>query len=82
MINSIIYVPLLNEGTVVFRPVRVEQINNNIYKILSSDDGSTPEEIDEVWAYQIDSYVSCVVKIIDGSNILIANKLLEKGMDF
>jgi hypothetical protein len=61
---SIIYVQLLEEGTVAYRPTRGEQIRSNAYRILSTDDYDSK---DEVWEFPPGSIVECVEETHYGS---------------
>ena len=64
MINHVtILMPLLNEGTTVFRPVEAHQLSGEIFLIL----GSVPE--DEEWAFQPGTKVRCVTRK-DGSGAM------------
>jgi hypothetical protein len=61
-----IYMPLLNEGTAVWRPVQARRIADDRYQIL----GSIPD--DETWAFQPGSVVLCESKIFyDGKEGLV-----------
>ena len=50
---AIIYMPLLNEGTDVWRPVEATQLSGDLYRV----DGSVPE--DEEWAFPPGAIVRC-----------------------
>jgi hypothetical protein len=65
-----IHIPLLNEGTTVWRPAEAEQLSNGTFRIL----GPIPEG--EEWAFVPGDTV--VVKhhvFSDGTNGLIADRL-------
>ncbi len=51
-----IYIELLEEGTVVYRPVDAVKLDQNIFKIIGirSDD--------EVWSFQTNDIVQCEFK--------------------
>jgi hypothetical protein len=57
-----IYMPLLNEGTNVVRPVVACIMESNIYKILGTKQGLTPEDLDE------DGYILLEVSYIVKQN--------------
>ena len=73
MERKIIYMPLLNEGTTVSRPVIASDMGNNIYKIIGTEYGLKPEELYEEWLFPIGSYVTCKAEIRDSEDILIVN---------
>lgn len=52
MTSTIMFVPLLNEGTEVWRPVAVESLKDGTYRVL----GPVPD--DEVWAFPPGSIVA------------------------
>jgi hypothetical protein len=61
--------PLLNEGTTVFRPVEAQHLSGDMFLIL----GSVPEE--EEWAFQPGIKVQCVIRKDDGGSVeLVADK--------
>lgn len=66
---EIIYIPLLEEGTEVFRPVSASYHCENTYKILESDDYDLD---DEIWKYTPGTIVKCELQIRDGKQILVA----------
>jgi hypothetical protein len=66
-----IYIRLLNEGTLVFRPVQAVQVAENIYKILATTDYDP--DIEE-WEFPPESVVACRLEKRDGKHILIADK--------
>lgn len=69
--KKIIYVQLLNEGSVAYRPVSAYLIERSIYKI----DGSecyNPE--DEEWEFLPGMYVLVEEKKLNGENVLVAVK--------
>lgn len=71
MVKKIIYIQLLNEGSVVYRPVSAYEIQESIYKI----DGSEcydPE--DEEWEFLPGTYVLVKEQILEGENVLVAIK--------
>ena len=70
--------PLLNEGTTVLRPVVASDIGNNIYKIIGTEQGLTPEDLDEEWLFPVGSYVICKTEKRTIGTILIADNLMEE----
>ena len=48
-----IYMPLLNEGTDVSRPVVASDMGDGSYRIIGTDNGATPEELGEEWLFAI-----------------------------
>jgi len=65
--------PLLNEGTTVSRPVLAYDMGNNIYKIIGTEQGLKPEDLDEEWLFPVGSYVACRTIRIATDTVLIAN---------
>jgi hypothetical protein len=65
-----IFMPLLQEGVDVWRPVQAEHLRDNVYRIL----GKPPESQDESWTFSPGEEVVC--EIIDSSEgrILAATK--------
>lgn len=51
--ESIIYVKLLDEGTLVHRPIRAIEVKSNIFKIVDE-----PPD-DEVWEFTYNDLVQC-----------------------
>jgi hypothetical protein len=73
-----IYMPLLNEGTYVFRPIIARKIDNNdLYQVLGTRDGLSPEELDEEWLFPIGSIVTTKMHLCEKENIEIVDKLAE-----
>ncbi len=64
-----IHIPLLNEGTVVYRPTLGLKIGINLYKVLPTQDY---EASGEQWEFPPGSTVECVVESRGGSDVLIA----------
>lgn len=61
-----IYMPFLNEGTDVWRPVQAERVANGQYRIV----GNMPA--DESWTFAPGSVVICESKVFaDGKNGLV-----------
>ena len=70
--------PLLNEGTTVLRPVVASYIGNNIYKMIGTEQGLSPEDLDEEWLFPVGSYVICRTEKRTIGIILIADNLWKK----
>ena len=76
MEQKLIYMPLLNEGTTVSRPVIASDMGNNTYKIIGTEQGLKPEELDEEWLFPVGSYVTCKIEQSAIGTVLIANNLV------
>jgi hypothetical protein len=61
-----IYVPLLDEGVDVWRPVEAVQEAEDVYRILSEPIAG------ETWAYSSGSRVRCRRQRLDGGEELVA----------
>ena len=70
-----IFMPLLNEGTTVSRPVIALDMGNNIYQIVGTEQGLSPEDLDEEWLFPIGSYVTCKTVLSLTGTKLVADKL-------
>jgi len=68
-----ICMPLLNEGTDVFRPVFAELTAENVYKVLPAP--SYDSSI-EHWEFPPGSIVGCVTERRSGQEVLVARKQL------
>lgn len=64
-----IYIQLLNEGSIAYRPVPALQIENNIYKVLGFEIYD-PE--DEEWEFLPGSYVLVEEQNKGGKRVLVA----------
>jgi len=64
-----IYIKLLGEGTVVYRPVPAMEIDEKIYKIMGTD---IFDPDDEEWEFLPGSLVRVEVKEFDGEKIFVA----------
>lgn len=67
--------PLLNEGTMVSRPVIALDMGENRYKIIGTEKGLKPEDLDEEWLFPIGSYVTCNTVQSPNGTTLVANEL-------
>ncbi len=72
---EIIYIKMLNEGTMVYRPVPAYNIEDRIYKVLGFDIYD-PE--DEVWEFPPGTLVLVEEQKDDGDTVLVAIK--EQGL--
>jgi hypothetical protein len=75
--KKIIYVQLLDEGSVAYRPVFAYEIGCNIFKILGTEQGLTPEDLDEKWEFLPNTYVVAEKQTRSEENILVAIKELK-----
>ena len=64
--------PLLNEGTEVYRPVLSVLIEDNIYKIVGIESKDNIDDLDEDWMFPVNSIVKCKYIIRNGENFLVA----------
>ncbi len=69
MHKSLIYIPLLNEGTNVWRPTEGEKIFDMIFKVLPTPNYD-PEN--ELWAFPPGTLVRCIYESKSGETILVA----------
>ena len=70
-----IYMPLLDEGTPVWRPVMAERLDRERFIIISND--IDPE--DEEWQFSTGDTVRCEMKeLMDGETKIIALVAVEK----
>lgn len=72
-----IFMPLLNEGTNVSRPVIAYDMGDNIYKIIGTDDGYNPDVLEEEWLFPIGSYITCIIVQNNNETTLVANELYK-----
>jgi hypothetical protein len=68
MTTTTIYMPLLNEGTPVWRPVETIQIGKDTYKIPTD----TVISDDEVWQFQPGTIVKCRIETFSEGYGLVA----------
>lgn len=64
-----IYMPLLNEGVDVWRPVEATQMSHDVYRV----NGEMPDS--EEWAFAPGSAIRCELKALDGGERLTAVEL-------
>ena len=70
-----VYIKLLNEGTVVFRPVLAERIDEHTVKLLPL---AEYDQRDEEWEFPPGSIVKCESRILDGESTLVAVTLCNQ----
>ena len=68
---TVIYVPVLDEGTDTYRPVPARPTGPGSYEILPD----VPLPPDEVWAFPPGSQVRCEREILEGHPELVATAL-------
>jgi hypothetical protein len=68
-----IYIPLLDEGTTVFRPTQGQRVGDDQYLVLATPNY---DEADEHWQFPPGSKVRCTLEKRDGKNVLIARALV------
>src|SRR5262249_35012108 len=74
--TSVIYVPLLDEGTPVVRPTQGAPLGGGLYRVLVTPDYD-PEN--EHWMFPPDSVVRCVLETRSGGQILVAKELAVRN---
>jgi len=66
MMTEMVYMPLLDEGTEVCRPIQAEPLGDGRYRVL----GPVPE--DGVWEFLPGSIVRLRQKSVEGVNVAVA----------
>ena len=69
-----IYMPMLDEGTVVYRPVQAETSAGVIFRILPVEDGK-PER--EKWRFAPGTFVRCARQVLGGQAALVATEQVD-----
>lgn len=69
--SVVVYVRLLNEGTVAFRPVPAVPVSAGVY-LLGGDDWVHPE--DEEWEFPPGARVRVGNRLLDGASVLVAEQ--------
>ncbi len=64
-----VYVQLLEEGTLVWRPTKAENLGEGRYRLLPTDNYD-PE--DETWQFLPGSVVVCEMRRLSGGDCLVA----------
>jgi len=67
--RATVYIRLLDEGTLVFRPTQGISLGNSRFKLLPTEDYD-PE--DEIWEFQPGSVVECEFRELGGEKVLVA----------
>ncbi len=73
MLSETIYVPLLNEGTPVWRPVAAERLRDGTFRILTE----MPD--DEEWAFKPGETVAVRMHTFSGGKIGLAAERIITG---
>ncbi len=69
-----IYMPVLDEGNVVYRPVIAETSERLVFRILPPEN-AIPQV--ENWLFAPGSFVKCEHQILGGSAALVAKELVD-----
>jgi hypothetical protein len=67
--RDLVYVRLLNEGTIVYRPVRAKSLGGRAYQL---DASAEYDQEDEAWEFAPGSAVVCEPRRLDGDTVLVA----------
>lgn len=68
-----VYIQLLNEGTVVYRPALGVKLNESTVRLMEPTDFDPDEE----WEFPVGSTVVVTKKHIDNSEVLVATALAD-----
>lgn len=71
--EQIIYIQLLGEGTMAYRPVKAIKVAQNLFKILESNEYDSE---DEIWEFIPGSNVIVEEKILSEKSVLVAIKVV------
>jgi hypothetical protein len=74
--TSVIYIPLLDEGTAVLRPTQGVPLGGGLYQVLATPNYD-PE--DEHWMFPPDSIVRCTIEMRSGEEVLVASELAVRN---
>ena len=67
-----IYIPLLNEGINVWRPVQAKEIGSNVFEIVSVND-----DTDEEWQFNHGERVKCTYQeLSEGKRLVATEKII------
>lgn len=69
-----ILMPLLEEGTTVFRPVPSVKISDRVYKVLGED---VYDPAVEVWAFKPGQIVEVEEREFEGEILMVATRALD-----
>jgi hypothetical protein len=61
-----VYVPLLDEGVDVWRPVEANRVGDGLYRLT----GRRPD--DEEWGFEVGDVVRCRTQVLSGCQVLVA----------
>jgi hypothetical protein len=71
-----IYMPLLDEGVDVWRPVRAQHVSDDVYRIT----GEAPDAEDERWQFPPGALVRCRDQMLSGGTCVVAYEAVsERG---
>jgi hypothetical protein len=70
-----VYVRLLGEGTIVFRPTKATPIAQDTARLLTPDGGYDPE--DEDWEFKPGSVVRVERRILEGAEVYVATSVVQ-----
>ena len=70
--GSVVFVRLLDEGTVVYRPVQAQLVGGGAYRLIGPADYD-PD--DEAWEFPPGSIVTCELRNFGGETVLVAVRL-------
>lgn len=73
--QKIIYVQLLNEGTIVYRPVLSVELSPTVYKLGGE---LTHDPKDEKWEFLPNTMVQVEEKYLEGDKVLIAVRRVDE----
>lgn len=80
MVTKKIYIQLLNEGTISYRPTISEEISENVFRVMPTEDYD-PE--DETWEFLPGDIVICRPEVKSGpegkETVLVARQKYEPG---
>jgi hypothetical protein len=71
--TTLIYVPLLDEGTEVIRPTFGLLLGADAYRVLATLDYNP---VDEQWKFPPGSVVRCALEMRGGDEVLVAQELI------
>ncbi len=72
--RTVVFVRLLDEGTVVFRPSPARHVGDAVYRLEAPPDY---DQEDEAWEFPPGSLVLCEMREMDGGSALVAVKRRE-----
>jgi hypothetical protein len=72
--TMVIYIQLLDEGTIVYRPTLGEMLKENIFKVLPTEHY---DPSDEVWEFPPGTLVRCEYKNLSHGKVLVAKEAVS-----